>query len=129
LKKFAHKLKKEILKGLPGTEVQWALASSDRLVKGFPRFPKEDSKAAAVMILLYPKSDLIHTVFIQRPEYDGVHGGQISFPGGKKEDSDPDLICTAIREASEEIGVNSSEIDIISNRLDRKTPCLKTAGR
>jgi len=113
MKIFAEKLKKEISKGLPGTEVQWALASSDRMIKGFPRFPREDSKAAAVMILLYPKDDIIHTAFIQRPTYEGVHGGQISFPGGKKEDSDPDLIHTALREASEEIGVNFSEINVI----------------
>ena len=114
MKIFAEKLKREISRGLPGTEVQWALASSDRMIKGFPRFPREDSKAAAVMILLYPKDDIIHTAFIQRPTYEGVHGGQISFPGGKKEDSDPDLIHTALREASEEIGVNSSEINVIS---------------
>jgi 8-oxo-dGTP pyrophosphatase MutT (NUDIX family) len=112
---FVGRLKGEILKGLPGTEVQWALASSDRMIKGFPRFPKEDSKEAAVLILFYPKGDLIYTVFIQRPEYNGVHGGQISFPGGKKEDSDPDLIHTALREASEEIGVIPSEIRIISS--------------
>ncbi len=111
---FVHKLKEEILKGLPGTEVQWSLASSDRLIKGFPKHPREDSKEAAVMILLYPKGDLVHTVFIQRPDYDGVHGGQISFPGGKKEDSDPDLIHTALREALEEVGVNSREIQIIA---------------
>jgi 8-oxo-dGTP pyrophosphatase MutT (NUDIX family) len=115
MKKFVHKLKEEISKGLPGTEVQWALASSDRLIKGFPRSPKEDSKAAAVMILLYPKYELIHTVFIQRTEYEGVHGGQISFPGGKMEDSDPDLIYTALRETSEEIGIHASKIDVISS--------------
>ena len=114
MKEFAEKLKIEISKGLPGTDVQWAMASSDRMIKGFPRFPKEDSKSAAVMILLYPKDDLIHTAFIQRPSYDGVHGGQISFPGGKKEVSDPDLIHTAIRESSEEIGVNSSKINVIN---------------
>jgi 8-oxo-dGTP pyrophosphatase MutT (NUDIX family) len=114
MNRFANKLKEEISKGLPGTEVQWALASSDRMIKGFPRIPKEDSKAAAVMILLYPKQNLIHTVFIQRPEYDGVHGGQISFPGGKQEVSDPDLTYTALRETSEEIGVDPSEINVIS---------------
>jgi 8-oxo-dGTP pyrophosphatase MutT (NUDIX family) len=114
MNEFVEKLKLEISKGLPGTEVQWALASSDRMIKNFPRFPREDSREAAVMILLYPKNGLIHTAFIQRPEYDGVHGGQISFPGGKKEASDPDLIYTAIREASEEIGVNSAEISVIS---------------
>jgi 8-oxo-dGTP pyrophosphatase MutT (NUDIX family) len=114
MNEFAEKLRIEIAKGLPGTEVQWAMASSDRMIKGFPRFPREDSKSAAVMILLYPKDNLIHTAFIQRPEYDGVHGGQISFPGGKREASDPDLIHTAIRETSEEIGVMPSEINIIN---------------
>ncbi|MBA4321417.1 MAG: coenzyme A pyrophosphatase [Odoribacter sp.] len=114
LKGFADKLRTEISKGLPGTEVQWALASSDRMIKGFPKIPREDSAAAAVMILLYPKDDLIYTTFIQRPAYDGVHGGQISFPGGKKEASDTDLIHTAIREVSEEIGVDSTEINVIS---------------
>ena len=114
MKEFADKLKIEISKGLPGIDVQWAMASSDRMIKGFPGFPKEDSMPAAVLILLYPKDDLIYTAFIQRPEHNGVHGGQISFPGGKKEASDPDLIHTALREAYEEIGVNPSEIIIIS---------------
>lgn len=115
MNEFAERLKIEISKGLPGTEVQWELASSDRLIKDFPRFPKNDSIPAAVMILLYPKADQIHTVFIQRPEYEGVHSGQISFPGGKKETSDADLIKTAVRETSEEIGINPVEIDVISN--------------
>jgi len=110
---FADKLKKEIHKGLPGTDVQWALASSDRLVKDFPRIPRSDSAEAAVLILLYPVNGIIQTVFIQRPEYDGVHGGQISFPGGKKELSDPDLLHTAIREASEETGIDPSDVNII----------------
>jgi 8-oxo-dGTP pyrophosphatase MutT (NUDIX family) len=114
MKEFANELKIEIQKGLPGTEVQWALASYDRLSGKFPGMPGEDTRSAAVMILLYPKDDLINTVFIQRPEYNGVHSGQISFPGGKKEDSDPDLIFTALREASEEIGVSSSEIHVIA---------------
>jgi 8-oxo-dGTP pyrophosphatase MutT (NUDIX family) len=114
VKEFAEKLKKEISRGLPGTQGQWALASSDRMVKGFPRDPRADSQEAAVMILLYPANDSIHTAFIQRPSYDGVHGGQISFPGGKREASDTDLIQTALREASEEIGVNISEINIIN---------------
>jgi 8-oxo-dGTP pyrophosphatase MutT (NUDIX family) len=114
MKTFAEKLKKEISSGLPGTEIQWALASSDRMIKGFPKSPRKDSRAAAVLILLYPIDNQIHTTFIQRPAYDGVHGGQISFPGGKKEDTDSDLIHTAMREASEEIGVNPNEINVIS---------------
>ena len=113
MKDFADKLKEEIDKGLPGTEVQWALASSDRLVKDFPRVPQEDSTHAAVLITLYPIDRIIHTVFIQRPEYDGVHGGQISFPGGKREPSDTDLLQTAVREAAEETGINPTDLRIL----------------
>jgi 8-oxo-dGTP pyrophosphatase MutT (NUDIX family) len=113
MKEFADRLRIEISKGLPGTKVQWALASSDRLVKNFPRIPCKDSAEAAVLILLYPVDGIVHTVFIQRSEYNGVHGGQISFPGGKKESSDSDLKQTAIREASEETGLNPSDVKII----------------
>ena len=97
---FAIILKTEILQGLPGTDIQWQMASSDRIVKDFPRVPGKDARIAAVLILLYPDSESIHTVFMQRPDYNGVHGGQISFPGGKKEPVDQDVIQTELREAS-----------------------------
>ena len=103
MQKVADILKTEILKGLPGTEVQWQMASSDRLVKDFPRIPGDDAKVAAVLILLYPYKGSYFTVFMQRPDYNGVHSGQISFPGGKKELSDENVIRTAVREANEEI--------------------------
>lgn len=106
-------LKTELKKELPGTEVQWQMASSDRMVRNFPRVPSKDARVAAVLILLYPHNDSIYTVFMQRHNYDGVHGGQISFPGGKKEDSDADVVQTALREAEEETGANISEISVI----------------
>jgi 8-oxo-dGTP pyrophosphatase MutT (NUDIX family) len=112
---FASRLKKEIIQGLPGTEVQWALSSSLRKLKNFPSAPRSDTKPAGVLILLYPKDDLITVVFIQRPDYDGVHGGQISFPGGKQEKDDEDLIHTALRESSEEIGIIPEEISVIAS--------------
>ena len=105
-------LKKEIATGLPGTEVQWSMASSDRLVKDFPRTPRKDSTAAAVLILLYPIEGKTGTVFIQRPDYDGVHGGQISFPGGKVEKNDESPVTTALREAAEETGLETSFVEI-----------------
>jgi 8-oxo-dGTP pyrophosphatase MutT (NUDIX family) len=110
---FKDKLRLEINKELPGTDVQWELASSDRMLRNFPRVPREDSVKAAVLILLYPHNGKIHTIFIQRPDYDGVHGGQISFPGGKQEKGDNDLTHTAIREASEETGIDQKNPGII----------------
>ena len=113
MNKLADNLKNEILAGLPGTEVQWQMASSDRMVRNFPRAPGKDARAASVLILLYPYKGAVHTVFMQRHDYNGVHGGQISFPGGKQEPADENAIRTALREAEEEIGVNPEEITVL----------------
>jgi 8-oxo-dGTP pyrophosphatase MutT (NUDIX family) len=108
---FPSRLKAEIFKGLPGTEVQWQMASLNRI--NLPFLPGDDARAAGVLILLYPENGSIHTVFMQRPEYDGVHGGQISFPGGKKEPEDDTIIQTAIRETWEETGTDPHKVSVI----------------
>lgn len=110
---FTNSLRTEIKKGLPGAEVQWQMASSDRMVRNFPRIPGPDAIPAAVLILLFPKDGSVRTVFMQRHYYKGIHGGQISFPGGKREPADKDLIHTAIREAHEETGLNHDDISVI----------------
>jgi len=110
---FASSLKDEIQKGLPGTEVQWQMSARDPSLMNFPLFPGEDARVAAVLILLYPDNGSIHTVFMQRPEYEGIHGGQISFPGGKKEPEDESIIQTAFRETWEETGADTSKINVI----------------
>jgi 8-oxo-dGTP pyrophosphatase MutT (NUDIX family) len=112
---FITRLKAELSKGLPGTDVQWQMASSDRMRKNFPRIPGQDAREAAVLVLMFREQSSIHTILMQRPEYDGVHGGQISFPGGKREPQDKDLVHTALREANEETGINPEKITIIGN--------------
>lgn len=126
MRSFVDLLKAEINKGLPGTEVQWQMASSDRMVRNFPRKPGPDAKVAAVLILLFPEKGSVHTVLMQRPEYKGVHGGQISFPGGKKEPSDKDIIFTAIREANEETGIRQEEISLIDTLTPLFIPVSNT---
>jgi 8-oxo-dGTP pyrophosphatase MutT (NUDIX family) len=113
IRRFPDLLKAELMKGLPGPEIQWQMASSDRMVKSYPGKPGEDARIAAVLILLYPVNGSIHTLFMQRHNYDGVHGGQISFPGGKRELDDIDVIQTALREAEEETGVRSDSVNVI----------------
>jgi 8-oxo-dGTP pyrophosphatase MutT (NUDIX family) len=115
MKRFADLLRTELLKGLPGSEVKWQMASSDRMIRNFPRFPGNDAMVAAVLILLYRYKGSVYTVFMQRPDYNGVHSGQISFPGGKKEISDENSIQTALREANEETGVDPAKIKVIGN--------------
>lgn len=67
------------------------------------------------MILLYEENGVIRFPLIQRSEYRGVHSGQIALPGGKAEDSDEDLIETAVREAHEELGIDPQKIDIVGS--------------
>jgi 8-oxo-dGTP pyrophosphatase MutT (NUDIX family) len=126
MKRFPESLKNEILNGLPGTEVQWQMASSDRMVRNFPRTPASDARAASVLILLYPYNGSVYTVFMQRPDYNGVHGGQISFPGGKQEPSDENAIVTALREANEETGVNTGNLEIIGTLTPLYIPVSNT---
>jgi 8-oxo-dGTP pyrophosphatase MutT (NUDIX family) len=107
---FPEQLTRAIRNGLPGTDVQWMMASSDRLIKDFPTIPGPDAREAAVLMLFWPENGSVRTVFMQRPEYVGFHGGQISFPGGKREPGDENLIRTAFREAEEETGLDISMI-------------------
>ncbi len=123
---FVARLKTEIQKGLPGTEIQWEMASSDRMIKNYPRIPGPDARVAAVLILLYPVNGILHTVLMQRPDYKGIHGGQISFPGGKKEPGDRDIIHTALRETSEETGAGIKEISVINTLTPLFIPVSNT---
>lgn len=102
---FIQNLKLEIEKGLPGVEAQSRMAPASRLMQPFVRADFPDARVGAVLILLYPHADAVTMALIQRPAYDGVHGGQVSFPGGQIEESDPDEWSAATREAEEEIGV------------------------
>ena len=70
-------------------------------------------RKGAVLILLYENDGKIHFPLIQRPLYEGVHSGQIALPGGRYEEDDSDLIATALREANEEVGVPTREVNVI----------------
>ncbi|MBN1339443.1 MAG: CoA pyrophosphatase [Bacteroidales bacterium] len=104
----------ERLKGeLPGYESHLKMSSRSRELYMEHCKGMHSARQGAVLILLYQKNGSVYTVFIERQQYDGVHSGQISFPGGKREDSDESIIFTAIREAEEEIGILRNQIHII----------------
>ncbi|MFH1161490.1 MAG: CoA pyrophosphatase [bacterium] len=77
---------------------------------------------SSVLILLYPFEGDIFTVFMKRPDYGGVHSGQISLPGGKYEPADGDLKTTALRESQEEIGIFPKDVRIIGKLTDLYIP-------
>lgn len=55
----------------------------------------------------------LNLILTQRPMHLRAHPGQISFPGGKIEPSDPSAIMAALREAEEEIGLCRENVDVI----------------
>jgi 8-oxo-dGTP pyrophosphatase MutT (NUDIX family) len=69
---------------------------------------------SAVLAPLYrdPRGDL-RLVFIRRGP-GGRHGGQIAFPGGRREAEDATLLATALREAEEEVGLNPAQVEILT---------------
>ncbi len=88
----------------------------------FDLYPGIDYRPAAVLILLYPKENDIFTVLIERNWYDGVHSGQIAFPGGKKELQDRNLKETALREAHEELGIIPDKVRVVRELTSVKIP-------
>ena len=107
----------ERLKGpLPGRDAQ--IKMSARLDKEKQELyfnPPDNAKLGGVLILLYPQNGHIYLPLMLRPTYKGIHSGQVSFPGGKMEQQDTDLVSTALREAEEEIGISRERIKIIGN--------------
>ncbi len=104
-------LRTALLRPLPGRSAQELMAPSLRPA-GKITHDGSEPRASGVLILLFPGLKGLSTVFIERSQW-GPHGGQISLPGGKKEDQDPDIVCTALRETSEEIGIVTSGIEMM----------------
>ena len=83
------------------------LYSYDEILTRNPKF-------AGVNIMLYLKNNEWFLPLIVRSENErDRHSGQISLPGGKKEDFDVDYAATAKRETSEEVGIDEHYIRII----------------
>jgi 8-oxo-dGTP pyrophosphatase MutT (NUDIX family) len=78
-----------------------------------PRF-----KRAAVLIPLFKKNGEYHILFTRRTDMVEHHKGQISFPGGRQDEKDKDLLTTALREAREEMGIEKKDVRILGELDD-----------
>ncbi|MGB0862927.1 MAG: NUDIX hydrolase [Saprospiraceae bacterium] len=112
---FIKKLKHQLSQPLPGIEAQAKMSSFRRKMKDFnyaiPEIPKRE---AAVMCLLFPKNNQWHIALIERAAHEkDKHSGQISFPGGKYEESDKTYKYAALRETEEEIGIPMNDMTVI----------------
>jgi 8-oxo-dGTP pyrophosphatase MutT (NUDIX family) len=110
---FINKLKKRLMHPLPGQEAHSLMAASHRGNKTFDFNFNSPPVKSSVLIMLFRQWNDLYFPLIQRPEYGGVHSGQIGLPGGKQEDHDKDRIATALRETGEEIGVGTEHVKIL----------------
>jgi len=68
---------------------------------------------SAVLAPLYDHDGEAHVVLTRRSRRMRAHAGEVSFPGGRVEEGDADLVATALREAEEEIGLDPTTVEII----------------
>jgi len=75
-----------------------------------PSWGEADASArpAAVLVLVFPDDEgEARLVLTERADRGGHHSGEVSFPGGRAEPHDADLVATALREAAEEVGLDA----------------------
>ncbi len=91
----------------------------DRLREALPESPGlqgEGYVRSVVLLLLVPVDGELHILFEKRSS--GIRqGGEISFPGGRIDKSDPSAEAAVLRETEEEVGIPSGKVRIVG-RLD-----------
>ncbi len=77
-----------------------------------PNDRPDGPRLGGVLILLYCADEEFYVVLTQRSDYDGVHAGQVSCPGGRHEPPET-LRETALRETWEEVGIPSADVELL----------------
>lgn len=113
---FPLRLQQALGSGLPGYDSQLAMTPPGRLPADRAVLMEgvQNIRNGAVTALFNPlPGGTWALVYIKRPEYDGAHGGQMAFPGGKADPGDTDIVFTARRETWEEIGIKDEQYEML----------------
>jgi 8-oxo-dGTP pyrophosphatase MutT (NUDIX family) len=73
----------------------------------------ENNYPEAAVLVPITRSDEPQVVLTLRASGLSTHGGEVAFPGGRRDPEDRDLVRTALREAEEEIGLPPGLVEII----------------
>jgi 8-oxo-dGTP pyrophosphatase MutT (NUDIX family) len=113
---FVPRLREALSRPLPGLDAQLRMAPAPRLGWDPLQFP-DGASAGAALLLVYPHNETFHIALTVRGSGLRNHTGQVSLPGGRVEDGET-LEAAALREATEEIGVDPATVEV----LGRLTP-------
>jgi 8-oxo-dGTP pyrophosphatase MutT (NUDIX family) len=82
----------------------------------FTRFPvpTDRGRPSAVLVLLGEQDGRPDVLVLERAATMRTHAGQVAFPGGASDDTDPDPAATALREAYEEVGVEAASVTVVA---------------
>jgi 8-oxo-dGTP pyrophosphatase MutT (NUDIX family) len=75
--------------------------------------PGRRLRPAAVLVPLVERGPRLHVILTRRAALLKHHPGQVAFPGGKQDPADADPRAAALREAREEIGLASHQVEIL----------------
>jgi 8-oxo-dGTP pyrophosphatase MutT (NUDIX family) len=81
----------------------------------------EKMRRAAVLVPVIDRPMALSVLFTRRTDHLHAHAGQISFPGGGAEQGDASPEATALRETREEIGLDSSRVEILGRLPEYRT--------
>lgn len=115
IENLASAIRQQIEKKLPGLEAHKTMLPEGRTMPDNYLENINHYKQSAVFALIFQEENTFHLLLTQRHQYEGKHSGQISFPGGKKEEGDENLLITAYRETYEEVGIPENQIELISS--------------
>lgn len=83
-------------------------------------------RRAAVLIPIIADDKALRLLLTRRTETLSSHRGQVAFPGGGADETDPSLVHTALREAHEEVGLAPDAVDMIGLLDDLPTVTEET---
>lgn len=87
----------------------------DILTKRQPTRVQSSARTRAAVLIPFVDHERPHVIFTKRTDTVATHRGEICFPGGVREESDADLLQTALRETEEELAIPAATIEILGS--------------